>query len=266
MQWLIPVLTAAWAVLTWAHDHEKQRQRERARVAALYINPFLSACEELQSRIYKILELDGLPDLRRRYPDGSHADEILYLLVRFFGWSAAVTRYGPYTQDPRVIGLITAIRRAFSSTSERRPVGPFNFFVPEQKALGKLVMHAFDGEHGRELDTISFYDFKVLLASPPLADSGSVTETLEMLRRTEDAAQMVGRERLADAQRHLVDLLDYLEASEGYSLFAGRRKKCTGGEIAGLLTDGRTRAGDASEADRAPEIPHRLLRSLPDAT
>ncbi len=264
MRWLIPVLTAAWAVLTWAHDHEKQRQRERARVAALYINPFLSACEELQSRIYKILELDGLPVLRRRYPDGSHADETLYLLVRFFGWSAAVTRYGPYTQDPRVIGLVTAIRRAFSTTSERRPVGPFNFFIPEQKALGKLVMHVDEGEHGKEMDTISFYDFKALLASPPLTDSASVTETLEMLSRAENADQMVGRERLADAQHHLVDLLAYLEACEGYSLFAGERKKCACREVAGDLTDGRARP-DAPPAP-SDEVPHRLLRSLPDVT
>jgi hypothetical protein len=37
---------------------------------------------------------------------------------------------------------------------------------------------------------------------------------------------LLGRERLADAQSHIVDLLSYLEASEGYSLFAGERKKC----------------------------------------
>jgi hypothetical protein len=226
MQWLIPVATAVWAFWTWAHDHERERQRERARMAALYVNPFLSACEELQSRIYKILKLDGLKSLRSRYPDGTYAEETLYLMVRFFGWSAAVNRYGPYTQDAEVIRLVTACRRAFSSSGARRPVGPFNFFIPEQKALGKMIMHSHEGEFGRELDTISFYEFRAMLASAPLSDSEAVKQTVAELRKAQSASDIAGRERLAEAQAYLVDLLSYLEVREGYSLFAGERQKC----------------------------------------
>jgi len=226
MQWIIPVATAAWAIWTWAHDHERERQRERSRMAALYVSPFLSACEELQSRIYKILELGGLEVLRKRYPDGAYAEETLYLIVRFFGWSAAVGRYGPYTQDAEVIRLSTACRRAFSTSSASRPVGPFNFFIPEQKALGKMVMHSLEGEFGRELDTISFYEFQEQLNSPPISESSSVKETLEALRNAKEANNLLGRERLAEAQTYLVDLLIYLEGQEHYSLFAGERKKC----------------------------------------
>ena len=247
MQWLIPVATAAWAVWTWAHDHEKERQRDRTRMAALYVSPFLSACEELQSRIYKILELGGLDALRQRYPDGAYAEETLYLMVRFFGWSAAVNRYGPYTQDPQVIGLVTSIRRAFSTSSAQRPVGPFNFFIPEQKALGKIVMHSVEGEYGNELDTISFYDFKEQLASPPLATSESVKQTLDVLRTAESVQDIAGRERLADAQNHLVDLLTYLEASEGYSLFAGVRAKCATANRDGRISDQSAPAGVIGE-------------------
>jgi len=246
MQWLIPVATAAWAVWTWAHDHEKERQRERTRMAALYVSPFLSACEELQSRIYKILELGGLQALRQRYADGAYAEETLYLMVRFFGWSAAVNRYGPYTQDPEVIRLVTSIRRAFSTSSAQRPVGPFNFFIPEQKALGKIVMHSVEGEYGNELDTISFYDFKEILASPPLSNSESVQQTLEVLRSAESVQDISGRERLADAQNYIVDLLTYLEASEGYKLFAGERSKCAATRR-DRLADGTARPGVLEE-------------------
>jgi hypothetical protein len=42
---------ALWAVWTWSQDREQERLKERARLAALYVNPFLSACEDLQSRI-----------------------------------------------------------------------------------------------------------------------------------------------------------------------------------------------------------------------
>jgi len=196
-------------------------------MVALYVSPFLSACEELQSRIYKLLRLDGLDSLRCRYPDGSFAEETLYLIVRFFGWSAAVSRYGPYTQDPEVIRLATACRHAFATSGPMRPVGPFNFFIPEQKALGKLVMHSLEGEFGRELDTISLYDFKQLLGSPPLSESEAVRQSLEALRDAKSARDIAGWERLAEAQGHLVDLLGYLEGREGYSLFPGARRKCT---------------------------------------
>ena len=80
MQWLIPLATGVWAVWTWAAGQERDRNKERARMAALYVTPFLSACEDLQSRIYSILELDGLRTLRKRYPDGSYAEETLYLM------------------------------------------------------------------------------------------------------------------------------------------------------------------------------------------
>ena len=226
MQWLVPIAMGVWAALTWGHSQDQERRKERLRLTALYVNPFMSACEDLQSRIYKILELGGLDSLRERYPDGSYAEETLYLLVRFFGWSTAVNRYGPYTQDPFVIEQVTAVRRTFSTSRQGYSVGPFNFFLPEQKALGKIVMHTNEGEYGHEFDTISYYDFKEHLNSAPLKDSQSVQQSLETLREAKTAEEIVGRERLAEAQNHIVKLLSYLEKKEGYSLFKGTRQIC----------------------------------------
>jgi len=95
MQWLIPVTMGLWAVWTWSQEREQERLTKRARLAALYVNPFMSACEDLQSRIYNILERRGLRKLRERYPDGAYAKEILYLIVRYFGWAAALSRTAP---------------------------------------------------------------------------------------------------------------------------------------------------------------------------
>jgi len=226
MQWLVPVAMGLWAALTWGHSQDQERRKERLRLAALYVNPFMSACEDLQSRIYKILELGGLDSLRERYPDGSYAEETLYLLVRFFGWSTAVNRYGPYTQDSYVINHVTAVRRIFSTTREDYSVGPFNFFQPEQKALGKIVMHTMEGEYGHELDTISLYEFREQLNSAPLRDSQAVQQSLETLRKAKTAQDIVGRERLAEAHRHIVKLLTYLEKKEGFTLFQGTRQMC----------------------------------------
>jgi hypothetical protein len=227
MQWLASVAMGLWALWTWAQEQDRERLAERARLTALYVNPFLSACEDLQSRIYHVLELGGLRTLRKRYPDGAYAEEILYLIVRYFGWAAALSRYSPYAQDPVVIRLVEEVRNAFATTDGGFPVGPFNFFHPEQKALGKMVMSRMEGEHGAELDTISSYEFKERLASPPLSDSESVQQSLSALRRAEDVDTLPGRNRLESAQHHLVDLLHYIESREGYTLFVGERKKCS---------------------------------------
>jgi hypothetical protein len=224
MNWLIAFIPAIWAFWTWADEHKKERMRMRERIVALYVNPFLSACEDLQSRIYNLLELNGLRMLRKRYPDGSYADETLYLVVRYFGWAAAMHRYGTHTQDPEVIRLTEAVHNAFATP--KYPVGAFTFFRPEQKALGKLVMHRFEGQFGVELDTIPYYSFQKQLLSPPLLDSEAVKQTLAALRKATNAKNLEGRQRLAEAQNYLVDLLTYLEAKEGFTLFPGERLKC----------------------------------------
>lgn len=224
MRWLFPVATAFWAIWTWAHEHEVDRMRERVRMVALYVNPFLSACEDLQSRIYNLLNLNGLATLRQRYPDGTYAEETLYLIIRFFGWLSTVRRYGPYTQDPVVIRLSEAVRNAFATADY--PVGPFAFFRPEQKELGKMVMDRFEGQYGIELDTVPWYMFMEKLESAPLTDSLAIRQSIQALRETEDIATLPGRERLAEVQSHLVDLLRYMEHKEGFSLFPGLRKKC----------------------------------------
>src|SRR5215475_4694425 len=228
MQWLISVAMGLWAVWTWSESQEQERQSRRDRLAALYVNPFVSACEDLQSRIYSILEAGGLRTLRKRYPDGAYAEETLYLIVRYFGWATALSRYSPYSQDPVVIRLAEAVRDAFATTGPGFSVGAFNFFHPEQKALGKLVMSRTAGQHGVELDTISSYKFRERLALPALTNSQAVQQSLQALRDTENAENLPGRNRLEKAQHHLVDLLNYLEAREGYRLFVGERRKCSG--------------------------------------
>jgi hypothetical protein len=228
MQWLIPVAMGLWAAWTWSQEQEQERLTKRDRLAALYVNPFMSACEDLQSRIYNILELGGLRILRERYPDGAYAEETLYLIVRYFGWAAALSRYSPYSQDPVVFRLAEAVRDAFATTTGAGfRVGAFNFFHPEQKALGKMVMSRTQGPDGVELDTISSYRFRDRLTLPALSNSQSVQQSLEALRNAEDEENLPGRNRLEKAQHNLVDLLQYLEGREGYRLFAGERKKCS---------------------------------------
>jgi hypothetical protein len=133
-------------------------------------------------------------------------------------------RYGTHTQDPEVIRLTEAVHNAFATP--KYTVGAFTFFRPEQKALGKLVMHRFEGQFGVELDTIPYYTFQKQLLSPPLSDSEAVKQTLEALRKATHGKNLEGWQRLVEAQKYLVDLLTYLEAKEGFTLFPGERLKC----------------------------------------
>lgn len=224
MQWFLSLLTAAWGIWTWAHEQNKNHDRERIRLTALYVNPFLSACEDLESRIYHILELNGLEKLRERYPNGIYAEETMYIIVRFFGWLALVRRYGPYTQDPVVIRFTEAIRNAFATP--KYPIKAFAFFRPEQKALGKIAMEHFQGQYGIEFDSVSWSKFIEMLKYHPFSDSIAFQQSLTALREASRADDLDGRKRLAEAQHHLINLLNYLEKKEGYSLFPGERKKC----------------------------------------
>jgi hypothetical protein len=83
------------AVWTWSQEREQDRLTKRARLAALYVNPFMSACEDLQSRIYNILELRGLHKMRGAIQTELMPREILYLIVRYFGWAAALCATAP---------------------------------------------------------------------------------------------------------------------------------------------------------------------------
>ena len=154
--------------------------------------------------------------------------------------------------------LAEAVRDAFATTNVEFPVGPFNFFHPEQKALGKMVMSRMQGEHGIELDTISSYKFRERLASPALSNSQSVQQSLVALRNAADAENLPGRNRLEKAQHHLVDLLQYLEDREGYRLFAGERKKCSSQRVRSVrngsqwlpATDGSARTNRRARRSR----------------
>lgn len=88
-------------------------------------------------------------------------------------------------------------------------------------------MIRFKGQHGIELDTISVFEFENHLKSLPVAESLSVQQSLDALRRAKNARNLKGSQRLADVQKHLVNLLTHAETKAGYILFHGKRQKCT---------------------------------------
>jgi hypothetical protein len=233
---LSALAAAVWSVWTWSEEQQKERQLNRDHEAALYVNAFIAAAEQLQSRLYSILEEDELASFRKEYPDqyefGSPAAiEILHCLSHYFGWTHCTYRYGPYTKDPRVIELTRMISKTFESRSEFSG-DAFRFSLDERISLGKAVLrHA--GEVTAILpvfETIPLYQFEEEINDKQskharLYQIRAVRCTLAAIDRADQVESLEGHERLAVVQNLLVDLLAYLESKEGFSVSIGERRK-----------------------------------------
>ena len=207
------------AVFGWYWQKRNELQAADKKAAALYVNPFLAACNDFQGRIYNILMLNGLSILHEQQPQGEYAPWTLYLVAQYFGWVGLVRRYTHYGQDQKFIELTEKIRNAFASES---PWGntPFRFGRPEQSALGQSVIVPRSGEFGSEFDSLPVYQFQAkLVGEPGFADSTTITATLEALKTATRSEMLRGHGRIALIQSLLVDLLTYVEDEEGFTVF-----------------------------------------------
>lgn len=227
-----------WSVLTWSTEQQAGRQLKRDQEAALYVNPFLLAIDELQSQLYSILEEDELAFYKKEYPDqyesaSQAAIEILYRLSQYFGWAHYIFRYGPYTKDPRVIELIRKIGETFESRSHF-PGNAFRFSIDDRNSLGDAVVRRI-GEVTAILplfESIPFFQFEEEISDKqnkhaPLYQSKAVRCTLAAIDSADRTEVLEGHERLAVLQNLLVDLLTYLENKEGFRVSIGGRSKAS---------------------------------------
>ena len=237
-------------------ERQDERERERKRVAALYVNPFLMACEDLQSRLYNVLDNFGLGPLRTKFPDGGYAEETLYLIAQYFAWEHCLYRYTVYAQDAEVIRLIEKIRKTFS-TAELGLL-EFCFFRLEQRSLGRLLLERAAGASGGEFDVVSFQTFKERLASTLDSHAPAIRHTLESLKKAGSMADLDSkdpkiRERLATVQHCLVELLEHIELREGITFRApespaGQREKAATKVARSSISHGR-RDGSQSRSN-----------------
>ncbi|MFZ2446421.1 MAG: hypothetical protein WAW37_08690 [Syntrophobacteraceae bacterium] len=218
-----------WSVWTWSEEQEKQRQLKRDQAAALYVNSFMLAIAELQSRLHSILEEDDLAFYKTEYPEryefGSPAAiEILYHLSQYFGWGYCTYRFGPYTKDSRVIELVRKIGETFE-TRGKFSGDAFRFSLDERVSLGQAVVRRI-GEVTAILpvfQSIPLFQFQEELIDDQckhaqLYQSRAVRCTLSAIDRADRAEVLEGYERLAVLQNLLTDLLVYLESEEGFRI------------------------------------------------
>ena len=233
---LSALAASVWSVWTWREEQQKERQLKRDQESALFVNSLILAAEELQMRLYSMLEEDELAFYKKEYPEkyefGSpYAIEILYRFSQYFGWAQRNYRYGPYTNDPRVIELIRMIGETFENRSKYSG-DAFRFTLDERVSLGGAVVRRTGDETALipTFESITLFQFQEEMSDKsnkhtPLYKSRAVRNTLAAIDRADRPEALEGSERLAVLQILLVDLLTYLEGVEGFRVSIGARKR-----------------------------------------
>jgi len=232
--------TAVWSVLTWAEQEEKERKAEEDQLDTLYVNPFLNAAEELQILLYNILVGKEIEFLRtgitRRGKESAdeisynEALEIVHPFATFFGWSICFNRYGSYSQDKDAILMARQISLMFA---DREQFGddPFRFSLTKQHGLGRQFVKSVPsvaGEEMKEYSAATLYEFceKIMKSKE---EGGSLFDDISLLidtiRSTPTSKDLPGKARLSAIQNQLVDLINYIESKEKFTLTNEIRKK-----------------------------------------
>ena len=258
---LSAVTAAVWSVWTWREEQETARQLKRDQESALFVNSFIQAMEELQARLYGILELDDLAFYKKEYPKGEERDfpialEMLYRLSKFFGWTYRIFRYGPYTNDPVVIEQVRKISETLESHT-RFSGDAFRFTYEERVALGDAVVRRTGDMIGviPVYESITVFHFWEEICSKSgnrslVFRSRTFRRTLDAIDKSNGVKDLEGAERLAVLQNHLVDLLAYLEDMEGFTVSPGKRRKVR------LI-------GESAKALAAPATPAAIVHQTP---
>jgi hypothetical protein len=222
IQWsttiVIGVVTGGWAAYRWKNRRDEDSRLERNRMAALYVNPFLFACEDLQSRLYNMLMKGGLDIIQQKQDANDEtplwAYQLMFFVAQYFAYEGFILRYSPYGTDPTVIRFVQQIREAFAQARLPNDVDPWCLFRPDQKALGSLVLLPRQGALGTEVDTISLWDFRRAIGQR--ADLIELETTLRACRGIQSKQDLPERscQRFEDVQGLLVDLLAHLEGKE----------------------------------------------------
>jgi len=214
-------ITTLLTFFLWWRDTKRRRAKELEISTALYINPFIDACEQLQSRIFNVFQLSGLVALKQQYKDDKHAYEMLFQLARYCGWERIVRRYASHTLDQETINLLEDVRIAFSKSSDQK----WRFYREEQKTLGQFAVRRVpNAEH--EFEEVQFYKFVSELKSGALAEMTSAHQAINSICAAGEIAENIdGKERLKQAQSKLIEILNRLEKVVHYSVFKDDRQR-----------------------------------------
>jgi hypothetical protein len=209
-------------------------------VDASYVNPFLIAAEALRYRLYTLLyEEDTLrrSGMVRKDPAllCPLTLETIFLFAMYFGWEFYFLRYSDYTDDPISLKLSRKVVGSIGALDDF-PDEAFSFSPSEQYSLGSVIVRpsfpvpatgTFEMEFPAP-SAIDIYRFEeVLIAgrenNAPIARSPGILAAIDALEEFGRGEPLRGRQRLEAILSALVELLEYLEKAERFSVEVERR-------------------------------------------
>lgn len=206
---LIALGGASWTLWTWRSQRRSEQASRRDAEDFRYLNPFLIAADDLQSRIFNIVKRNGLETRPAGEEKGRAALELIHLIARYFAWVQLILRFTSFARDPAVLAHVLEVRHRFASNSKAYSVtDPWCLFRPHQTALGQLSTRWYEAVGFA--DTISIIEFEDLVRQDELAQRLGIQRALTSF----DGNQIENRasaERLGDIQTILVCLLEKSE-------------------------------------------------------
>jgi hypothetical protein len=182
-----------------------QARHDARKALDSYREPLLAAAYELQARLYNILQLRFVEKFINDDAAGKRSSAInstLYVFAQFFGWREIIRREVQYLrfsrdEQTRQIGrLLRSIGETFLSDK----YGPqFMIWRVEQRGLGERMIVATDSR----LTCLGYASF--------IDQRAAMTEWLQPIKNDFEHLQDGGRERLAELQHLLLDLVKQLD-------------------------------------------------------
>jgi hypothetical protein len=218
-----------------AHDLERQRRIETEveaaeRILEQYRDPLLDAAQNLQSRLYNIVDQDYFA----RYLNcGDPAEEkyareyTLFAIAEYLCWAEIVRRelrFLDLGDVPRNRQLLAHLSQIQLTIQTDRVASPFKVFRGRQRAIAELTMVPTGAGEGPRTECIGYAAFSRRLHSDEEFAEwfGQLYSDVDVVAQSDRA----GNVRLVRLQRDLIDMIDFLDPT-AVRIIASHRKRMT---------------------------------------
>lgn len=183
-------------------------------IISKYREPLLRAAQDLQSRLFSIVERGFLQIyFRKSEKDRTYAlSNTLFVVAEYLSWTEIVRRearfldLGTVEATRRLDELLIMIGLAFSRDDIDLT---FRLFRGEQRAIGEIMIVGLGSPHGGNLETIGYAEFVQRLEQPTFSRwFTGLQQDIEVLCDDPSGGHEV---RLIKLQHTLIDLIDFLD-------------------------------------------------------
>lgn len=210
---LVASITVAIAsgIIT-AYNDDRKARRETDVLLRKYRDPLLLAAQDLQARLYNLINSNIITNFMRREEEWQDTLFIYtaFLVGQYLSWTWILRRQAQFlcfasdkkSRSQNLISILDRIKAVLNEDSNGRVEAPFMLWKGHQAAIGELMSVADDKE-GRQMYCMGFSTFThkwkaaglVMQAQQKQAESGSVqnpdVEFRKWFRPVEDGIRAI---------------------------------------------------------------------------